>query len=205
MIIKLLVEGGKMTPGPALSQKIGPLGININKLIEKVNSESAGFKGLKVPIELDINPSTKEFKIQILSPPVSELLKKEIGVQKGSGLQEEIKVGNLSIEQVISVAKNKRQNLLCRDLKKAVKTVVGSCVSLGVLIESMSAKEIGALIDEGKYDKEIKEEKTETSKEKAEELKEYFKGLKKEQEEKIKRDEAAAKEKEVKTEEKTEK
>ncbi len=205
MIIKLLVEGGKMTPGPTLSQKIGPLGININKLIEKVNSETLGFKGLKVPVELNVNPSTKEFQIQVLSPPVSELLKKEIGVQKGSGLQEEIKIGNLSIEQIISVAKNKRSDLLCRDLKRVVKTVVGSCVSLGVLIESKPAKEIAGLIEEGKYDKELQEEKTETPPEKMEELKEYFKGLKEEQEKKIKRDEAAAKEKEIKTEEKEEK
>jgi len=87
-------------------------------------------------------------------------------------------VANASIEQIISVAKTKLPNLLCKDLKTAVKTVVGSCVSLGVLVESKPASEVEQEIDEGKYDKEIKEEKTETSEEKKKELEEYFSEIK---------------------------
>ena len=72
MQIKLLVEGGNMQPGPSLSQKIGPLGLNANKIIQKVNEATKDFKGLKVPVELEVNVSTKEFEIQVFSPPVSE-------------------------------------------------------------------------------------------------------------------------------------
>ena len=158
MQIKLLVEGGSMKPGPALSQKLGPIGININQIIQKVNEATKDFNGLKVPVELDIDTSTKEFDVKVFSPPVSELLKKELGIEKASGMQIKTKVANASIEQIISVAKTKLQNMLCKDLKAAVKTVVGSCVSLGVLIESKPASEIEQEIDEGKYDKEIKEE-----------------------------------------------
>lgn len=178
MQIKLLVEGGAMKPGPALSQKLGPAGIPINKVIEKVNEATKEFKGMKVPVELEVNTKTKEFEIDVFSPPVSELLKKEVGVDKGSGAQIKMNVGNLAIEQVIKVAKTKMQNLLANDLKSSVKLVVGSCVSLGILIENKPAKEIEEEIDAGKYDKEIKAEKTEVSEEKKKELEEYFKKLK---------------------------
>lgn len=191
MQIKLLVEGGAMEPGPALSQKLGPAGIPINKVIQKVNEETKSFKGLKVPVELDVNLKTKTFDIKIFSPPVSGLLKKELGIQKGSGEQNKIQVANASIEQIILVAKTKMQNLLCKDLKTAVKVVVGTCVSLGILIENKPAKEIEGEIDEGKYDKEISQEKTETSPEKKKRLDEYFKEVLKKQEAILKQEKAA--------------
>jgi len=194
--IKLLVEGGKMQPGPALSQQIGPLGLNVGQIISKVNDATKGFKGMKVPVELDIDAGTKEFEIKVSSPPVSELLKKELGIEKASGEQKKVQVANASIEQIISVAKTKLPNMLCKDLKAAVKTVVGTCVSAGILIENKPAVEIEEHLKSGKYDKEIQEEKTETSPEKKEKLEKYFKELKGEQEKKI-QEEAAAKEAEV--------
>ena len=150
MQVKLLVEGGSMKPGPALSQKLGPAGINVNQVIQKVNEATKEFSGMKVPVELNVNTSTKQFEVQIFSPPVSELLKKELGIDKGSGKQKEIKVQNASIEQIIKIAKTKMQNLLCNDLKSAVKTVAGSCVSLGILIENKLPQEIEKEINEGK-------------------------------------------------------
>ncbi len=191
MQIKLLVEGGSMQPGPALSQKLGPMGINISEVIQKVNDATKSFNGLKVPVELDVDASTKEFDIKVYSPPVSELLKKELGIEKGSGIQGKLQAGNASIEQIISIAKTKLPNLLCKDLKSAVKTVVGTCVSLGVLIENKLASEFEKEIDKGEYDKEIQQEKTETSAEKKAELSKYFSGLKAEQEKIIKQEEAA--------------
>jgi len=190
MNIKLLVEGGKMKPGPVLSQKLGPVGIPINNVISKVNEATKNFNGIKVPVELNVNPSTKEFEIKVFSPPVSELLKKELGISKSSAFQKKIQVANASIEQIISVAKTKLPNLLCKDLKAAVKTVVGSCVSAGILIENKSAVEIEQDIDQGKYDKEINKESTETSLEKKKELEEYFSKIKSAQDKIIKKEQA---------------
>ena len=204
MQIKLLVEGGSMKPGPALSQKLGPLGININQVIQKVNEATKDFNGIKIPVELDVDTSTKEFKVSVFSPPVSELLKKELGIEKGSNMQKKVQTANASIEQIISIAKTKLPNLLCKDLKAAVKTVVGSCVSLGVLIENKPASEIEQEINEGKYDKEIQEEKTETSDEKREELDKYFSDIKAEQEELIKQEEKVKEAEVEKKEESTE-
>ena len=202
MIIKLLAEGGDMKPGPALSQKLGPLGMNMSDIISKINEATKDMKGLKVPVEVDVNPITKEFELQVFSPPVSELLKKELGIAKGSGEQKKIQVANASIEQIISVAKTKLQNLLSKDLKAAVKSVVGTCGSLGILIENKSAAEVEEEIDKGKYNKEIQEELTETSEEKKAALKEYFENLKKEQEKIIQQEKAA---KEAEAEKKEEK
>jgi len=191
MIIKLLVEGGSMKPGPAISQKLGPLGINLGKVMQDVNKSTESFKGLKVPVELDVNPKTKTFSVKVSSPPVAELIKKELGLELGSGSPKKIKVGNLSIEQVISISRTKLDHMLAKDLKKAVKSVVGSCVSLGILVEDKEAKEIEQDIVAGKYDKEIKEEKTQTAPEKLQKLSQYFAEVKRKQDAMLKKEEEA--------------
>jgi large subunit ribosomal protein L11 len=192
MQVKLLVEGGEMQPGPALSQKLGPAGINIGQVIQKVNEATKAFKGMKVPVELDIDTSTKEVDVKVFSPPVAELLKKELGVEKGSGLQKKTKIANASIEQIINVSKTKLPNLLSKNLKAAVKSVLGSCLTLGILVENKDPREVIKEINEGKYHKEISEEITETPAEKKKELDEYFAKVFAEQE-KIRQQEEAAK------------
>ncbi len=179
-----------MQPGPVLSQKLGPAGINLGQVIQKVNDSTKDFKGLKVPVELEVDLGTKEFEVNVFSPPVSELLKKELGIEKGAGTQLKLQVANASIEQIISIAKTKLPNMLCKDLKSAVKTIVGTCVSLGILVENKSASKVGGEIDAGKYDKEIQEEKTETSPEKKAKLDKYFKALHTKQEKAIEQEEA---------------
>jgi len=191
MQIKLLVEGGAMKPGPSLSQKLGPLGINISKVMQKVNDVTKNFNGLKVPVELDIDPSTKDFEVKVFSPPVSELLKRELGIEKGSSLQKKQYVANASIEQIISVAKTKFPNMLAKDLKAAVKTVIGTCASLGILIENQPAPHLGHQIEGGKFGKEIQEERTQTPEGKKTKLEEYFNQVKAEQEKAAKQEEAA--------------
>ncbi len=193
MQIKLLAEAGEMKPGPSLSQKLGPVGIPLNQVIQKVNDATKEFKGMKVPVELDVNPSTKEFSVKVFSPPTSGLLKKELEIEAGSGEQKKIKCANASIEQIISVAKSKQSNLLDKNLKAAVKSVLGSCVSLGILVENKTPQEIQADIDKGKYDKEISQEKTKTSEEKRKSLNEFFSKIKAEQDKILKLKQEAAK------------
>ena len=191
MQIKLLVEGGSMQPGPALSQKLGPAGINIGQVIQKVNDATKDFQGMKVPVEVDID-SAKNIDVKVFSPPVSELLKKELGIEKGSGLQKKTKVANASIEQIISVSKTKLPNLLSRTLETAVKSVLGSCITLGILVESKDPREVIRDIEAGKYDKEIKQEITKTPEHKKKSLEEFFSKVLAEQE-KVKQQEEAAK------------
>jgi large subunit ribosomal protein L11 len=191
MIVKLIVEGGNMKPGPAVAQQLGPMGINLGKVISDINTATSGFKGTKVPVEIDVNGKTKSFTIKVFSPPVAELIKKELKAEKGSGRPHDHKIGNLAIEQIISIALTKMPNMLAKDLKSAVKLVVGSCVSLGVMVEDKIAKLVEQDIDSGLYDKEIKSEKTEVSAEKRSRLDKTFATVKAQQEAKDKAAEAA--------------
>jgi large subunit ribosomal protein L11 len=172
--IKLLVEGGKMTPGPAVAQQLGPMGLNLGQIISDVNEKTAGFKGMNVPVVLDIDSDTKAVTITVLSPPTSELLKKEIGVDKGSAARLKNRIGNLAFEQVISVALQKHDNMLSNEFVSSVKSVLGTCLTMGVLVDNHEIKEVMKDFDEGVYDAMIKAEKTEVDPEKAAELKDYF-------------------------------
>lgn len=198
MIIKLLVDGGDMKPNAAISQKLGPLGINIGKVLQDTNAATKNFKGIKVPVELDVNPKTKSFAITVFSPPTAELLKKELGIETASGEAKKIKVGNIGIEQVIKVAQIKYPNMTASSFKAAVKSVVGSCVSLGILVENKEAKEIEKEVDKGSYDSEIKSEAAEISAEKKAKLEEFFSQLKSKQEAILKKEEEEKKAEEEK-------
>jgi large subunit ribosomal protein L11 len=182
VLVKLLVEGGKMTPGPAVAQQLGPMGINLSNVISDVNEKTKSFKGINVPIVLDVNPTTKEYTITVLSPPTSELLKKEAGTEKGSGDRIKFKSGNIAFEQVISVAEQKHDNMLSNDFFSTVKSVIGSCQSMGLLIDNKEVKEIMLDFEKGEYDALIKAKKTEVSPEKAQSLKDYFTQIDKAQE-----------------------
>ena len=186
MIIKLIVDGGDMKVGPAIAQQVGPLGINLGKLTADVNKETAGFKGIKVPVEIDADAKTKIYKIKVFSPPVAELIKKELGLEKGSGDAGKIKVGNIALERIIDIAKTKMPNLLAKDLRASVKLVVGTCIALGVLIDNKPAKEIERDIDAGVYDKEIKQEITQPSEEKKKKLAEFYAEIKEKQDKELK-------------------
>jgi large subunit ribosomal protein L11 len=191
MIIKLIVDGGDMKVGPAVAQQVGPLGINLGKITSGVNEVTSGFKGTKVPVEIDIDIKTKDFKIKVFSPPVAELIKKELGLEKGSGDAGKIKVGNIALERVIDIAKTKMPDLLAKDLRASVKLVVGTCVALGVLIDNKPAKELEKDIDTGVYDNEIRNEIIEVSAEKKKKLKEYYAAVKEKQDKEIKAAEEA--------------
>ncbi|MFH1365707.1 MAG: 50S ribosomal protein L11 [archaeon] len=194
MNIKFLADGGNMKPGPTLSQKVGPTGISMNLVIQKINEATKDFDGMKVPVEVNLDSSTGKIEVTVFSPPTAELLKSELKIAKGSGIQKQVQVANASIEQIIAIAKTKSPNLLSTNLKAAVKTVVGSCGSLGILIENKFASEIEKDIDKGKYDKEISEEKTKPSQEKIDVLNDSFAKLKIEQDKILKQIEAAKQE-----------
>ncbi|MEK6844513.1 MAG: 50S ribosomal protein L11 [Nanoarchaeota archaeon] len=186
MKVKLIVDGGKMQPGPAVSQQLGPMGINLGKVISSVNDSTKGFAGMKVPVEIEVNSKTKEFTIHVFSPPVAELIKKELGLEKGSGQPNKVKVGNIAFERIVSIAQTKLPGLLAKDLRAAVKLIVGTCVSLGVLIDNKEAKEIERSIESGTYDNEIDNQITEVSSEKKTDLDKFFAVRKAQQEKEAK-------------------
>lgn len=192
--VEVLVEGGKATAAPPLGPALGPMGVNIGQVVAKINEKTKVFSGMKVPVSVIINKDTKEFDITIGTPPASQLLKKEAGIQKGSGNPLSDKVADVLIEQIIKIAKMKEGNLLGNDLKAKVKEIIGTCNSMGILVEGKPAKEAIAEVAAGKFDAEIKSEKTELSAEEKKKLEEEKKKLSEELEKKKAEFEAKAKE-----------
>jgi len=172
--IEALIEGGKASAAPPLGPALGPMGVNIGQVITEINKKTEAFKGMKVPVTVIIDPVTKEFDIEIGTPPTSQLIKKEINLQKGASYPNIQKVGNMSIEQAIKVALMKKDSMNIPSLKSAVKTIIGSANSLGILVEGKTAPEINVDINAGKFDKEIEAQATETPTEKEPILKEQL-------------------------------
>jgi large subunit ribosomal protein L11 len=195
MIIKLLIDGGNMTPGPAIAQQLGPMGVNMGKVISEVNKVTLNFKGMKVPVELNINEKTKDFTIKTSSPPTSELLKKELNLEKGTADHKKVKVGNASIEDVIKITKIKFPDMLQKDFKSAVKSVLGTCASIGIFVENKNPNELIQEINN--FERQISSQLTETPNEKRNQLKEFFSKVLEQQEAVKKVEEAVAAEKEA--------
>ena len=159
--VDVLVDGGKAVAGPALGSSLGPLHVNISQVLAKINEETKEFKGMKVPVKVIVDTETKDFTITIGTPPASNLLKKEINLDKGTGEHRRYNSGVIAIEQVIKVAKMKKSSLVVNSLKSAVKTMIGSCLQLGLLVDGKDSKQVLKEIDQGLYDEVINKESTE--------------------------------------------
>ena len=152
--IQAMVEGGKASAGPPLGPALGPLGINIGQIIAAINEQTKGYAGMTVPVKVIVDKDTKKFDVEVGSPPVSALLKKEIGVEKGAKVKGEI-VGNLTLKQIVKVAKMKSTGSLAKTLKASVNEVLGTCVSVGITVEGKDARETIKEMNAGKHDKEL--------------------------------------------------
>ncbi|MCD6279475.1 50S ribosomal protein L11 [Candidatus Micrarchaeota archaeon] len=151
IIINAMVEGGSASAGPPLGPALGPLKVNIGQVIAKINEKTKGFKGIKVPVKVIVDKDSKEFRIEVGSPPVSELLKKKAGIEKGRKEKGEV-VGDIKLESVIELAKSIRDKSLSRTLKSTTKEVLGTCISLGLNCNGKPALEVIKEINDGKHD-----------------------------------------------------
>lgn len=151
-MVNLLVAGGQATAGPPLGPALGPLGVNVLSIVNKINELTKEYAGMKVPVKVAVDPETKEFEVSIGTPTASALVVSELKIEKGSGKPNTEKVGDLSMDQVLRICRLKRQELLGRDLKAAAKEILGSCMSMGITVEGKDAREIQREITEGKHD-----------------------------------------------------
>ncbi len=172
--IKLMIEGGKASTTPAMAQTLGPLKMDMQGIIKDINDKTGSYKGLKVPIELDVDEKKKTYDITIKSPPAAELIKNELGIKKGSGEPEKKKAGNISIEQLLKVAQMKSESLFTTDIKAAIRAVAGTCNSLGVLVEGVVSHDFNKLLGAGNFDEVINSGKIDLDPEKANILKEQL-------------------------------
>lgn len=190
--IETIVDGGKASAGPPLGPALGPMGVDIKSVIDAINEKTKDFAGIKVPVKVIIDSDTKEFKIETGSPAVSQLIKKEAKLEKLAGKAGEEHVADLKIEQIIKIAKMKEDTLPAKTRKEAVKTIIGTCLSCGVLVEEKDPRETIRLVNEGKYDEKIRTGKTELTEEELRQLEEEKIKMKQELEEKRHEYETAA-------------
>jgi large subunit ribosomal protein L11 len=151
-VISVLVTGGEASAGPPLGPALGPLGVNVLGIVNEINKQTGDFKGMRVPVKVEVDTETKKFEVSVGTPTTSALVAKESGIAKGSAKPNLDFVGELSMDKIVSIAKNKISGSYAATLRSAVKEVVGSCVSMGVKIEGKDPREFMGEIEAGKWD-----------------------------------------------------
>ncbi|MFB5614310.1 MAG: 50S ribosomal protein L11, partial [Candidatus Nitrosomaritimum yanchengensis] len=137
--------------GPAL----GPLGVNIMEVINAINDKTKDFEGMKVPVTVSVDPDTKQWDIEVGIPSAAALILKEAGIQKGSGASGTEWVGDVTIDAIAKIANTKLEKSYSSSLKSVAKTIIGTCLALGIKVEGKTPKEITAEINEGKWDEKL--------------------------------------------------
>ena len=178
--VEVLIEGGKATAAPPLGPALGPTGVNIGQVVSDINKKTADMKGMQVPVKVIVDDENKSYEITVGTPPASALIKKEAGIKSGAGNPKTDQVADLKIEQIIKIAKMKEDALLGSTLKAKCKEIVGTCQSMGVMVEGLRAEKALATIDEGKFDAKISSGKTELTEEEKKAMEEEQKHLQEE-------------------------
>ena len=149
--IEVLVPGGQANPGPPLGPELGPTPVDVQAVVQEINDQTAAFDGTEVPVTVEYDEDGS-YSIDVGVPPTAALIKDEAGFETGSGVPQEEFVADISVEQVKTIAEQKKPDLLSYDLTNAAKEVVGTCTSLGVTIEGENPRDFKEAVDAGEYD-----------------------------------------------------
>ena len=133
-IIKLQCPAGKATPAPPVGPALGPHGVSAPQFCQQFNDRTKGMEaGLTIPAIITVY-GDKTFTFILKTPPASILIKKAIGIEKGSGVPHKQKVGKLPKDKLEAIAKQKMPDLNAASLEAAMKTIEGTARSMGVEI-----------------------------------------------------------------------
>ncbi len=132
--VKLQIPAGRANPAPPVGTALGPQGINIMAFCKDFNSRTQAQDGLILPVEITIY-SDKSFTFILKTPPAAILIKKELGLEKGSGQPNRVKVGTLTQAQVRKIAEVKMPDLNCDSIESAMAMVAGAARSMGVEVK----------------------------------------------------------------------
>jgi large subunit ribosomal protein L11 len=134
-VIKLQLEAGKATPAPPVGPALGQHGANIMAFCKEYNERTASQAGSIIPVEIIVYED-RSFTFSLKTPPASDLIKKALGLEKGSSSQIREKVGTLSRDQVRQIAESKMKDLNANDIEAAMRMVEGTARSMGVEVAS---------------------------------------------------------------------
>ena len=135
--VKLQVPAGQANPSPPIGPALGQQGVNIMEFCKQFNAQTQKLeKGLPIPVVITVY-SDRSFTFIMKTPPASVLIRKALGLEKGSGTPNTAKVGRISRKQLEDIAKTKTPDLTAADLDAAVRTIAGSARSMGVDVEGV--------------------------------------------------------------------
>jgi large subunit ribosomal protein L11 len=135
--IKLQVPAGKANPSPPIGPALGQAGVNIMEFCKAFNAQTQKMEaGMVMPVVVTVY-NDRSFTFVIKTPPAANLLKKALGLEKGSGTPNTKKVGKVSRKQLEDIAKAKMPDLTAADLDAAVRTIAGSARSMGLDVEGV--------------------------------------------------------------------
>lgn len=132
-IVKLQIAAGAATPAPPVGPALAPHGLNIMEFCKKFNDATKNSVGFKIPVEITIYQD-RTYDFILKQPPASELIKKIVGIEKGSGTPNKTKVGKITKAQLREVAQKKMQDLNANDIEAAMKIIAGTAKNMGVEI-----------------------------------------------------------------------
>ena len=130
-IVKVQIPAGKATAAPPVGTALGPHGINMGQFIKEYNEKTASLAGTVVPAVVTIFED-RSFSFVTKSPPAADLIRKEAGVEKGSGKPNKEKIGKITKAQVRKIAETKMNDLNATSLEAAMRMVEGTARSMGV-------------------------------------------------------------------------
>jgi len=133
-IIKLQIPAGKATPAPPVGPALGQHGVNIMAFCKEYNERTSSQEGFIIPAEITVYVD-RSFTFITKMPPVSDLLRRALGVEKGSGDPGKESIGKLSKDQVYEIARTKMKDLNTTDIEKAAKIVAGTAHGMGIEVE----------------------------------------------------------------------
>jgi large subunit ribosomal protein L11 len=134
-LIKLQVKAGEANPAPPIGPALGQHGVNIMEFCKAFNAQTQKMeKGLPLPVVISVY-ADRSFSFILKTPPASVLLLKAAGLAKGSATPHNLKVGKVTLAQVEEIAKMKTPDLTASDLKAAMRTIMGSARSMGIIVE----------------------------------------------------------------------
>ena len=133
-IIRLQIPAGKATPAPPVGPALGQHGVNIMAFCKEYNDRTASQEGFIIPAEITVY-ADRSFSFTTKMPPVSDLLRRALGVEKGSGTPGGEAIGKLSKEKLHEIARTKMKDLNTTDIEKAAKIIAGTARSMGVEVE----------------------------------------------------------------------
>jgi large subunit ribosomal protein L11 len=140
-IVKLQVPAGKATPAPPVGPALGPHGVSAPQFVQQFNERTKGLEaGLLIPVVITVY-SDKSFTFITKTPPAAVLIRKALGLEKGSAVPNKEKVGTLSKEQLRSIAEAKLADLNANDIEMAMRIIAGTARSMGVLVEGVEVRE----------------------------------------------------------------